>query len=124
MSLAELCRLLCGVVPDANRHHVSRATFGSPGQSRMDLPVLSTRLRSRSAQESAQEDVDEYYYDQESWARFEERLQQAEDYSNTWYGPLRTTPERPLFSRTPSDASPTEYEKRLGAELLADYHAG
>ena len=84
----------------------------------MDLPVLSTRLRSRSAQESAQEDVDEYYYDQESsWARFEERLQQAEDYSNTWYGPLRTTPERP-------DASPTEYEKRLGAELLAEYHAG
>jgi hypothetical protein len=81
----------------------------------MDLPVLSTRLRSRSAQESAQEDVDEYYYDQESWARFEERLQQAEDYSNTWYGPVRTTP---------SDASPTEYEKRLGAELLAEYHAG
>ena len=120
MSLAELCRLLCGVVPDAFSGTGTMCLgllSGSPGQSRMDLPVLSTRLRSRSAQESAQEDVDEYYYDQESWARFEERLQQAEDYSNTWYGPLRTTPERP-------DASPTEYEKRLGGELLAEYHAG
>ena len=41
--------------------------------------------------------------------------------------PLRATPERPLFTRTPSPTDREElgdYEERLGRGLLAEYHAG
>ena len=72
-----------------------------------------------------EEEDDRVYWPNNAWERM---LQHEEDYSINYFGPVRATPERPLFSRTPSETSPTAYEgtyeERLGAQLLAEYHAG